>query len=265
MKLGCRQTYGVDYEHTFAPVAKMTTVRALLAMAALQNWEVMQMDVMNAFLHGDLYETVYMKLPQGYSHIGSRVVLNQGECSARTSDLVCKLKKSLYGLRQAPRNWFEKLATTLKQLHFIQSLSDYSMFTLTTANSITLVLVYVDDLLLAGNNLKEINHLKQMFSSTFKMKDLGNVSYFLGLKISRSSAGFFVSQKKYALDLLEEFGVNSTTSLRLPMDIHLRLNVDTGTFLTDPHPYQRLMGKLIYLTITRPDICFSLHILTQFM
>lgn len=204
--LGCRQTYGVDYEHTFAPVAKMTTVRALLAVAALQNWEVMQMDVTNAFLHGDLYETVYMKLPQGYSHIGSRVVL-QGECSARTSDLVYKLKKSLYGLRQAPRNWFEKLATTLKQLHFIQSLSDYSLFTLTTANSITLVLVYVDDLLLAGNNLKEINHLKQMLSSTFKMKDLGNVSYFLGLEISRSSAGFFVSQKKYALDLLEEFGV----------------------------------------------------------
>lgn len=97
------------------------------------------------------------------------------------------------------------------------------------------------------------------------MKDLGEVSYFLGLEITRSAAGFFISQKKYDIDLINEFGLSSVTPLKLPMDIHLRLKADTGTFLRDPHPYQRLLGKLIYLTITCPDIAFSVHILTQFM
>lgn len=261
--LGCRQVYGVDYEHTFAPVAKMTTVRALLAVAALKKWHVMQMDVTNAFLHGDLYETVYMKMPLGYTGIGSRISLNQGEILPSNSNLVCKLKKSLYGLRQAPRNWFSKLSQTLKDHAFVQSLSDYSLFTHTTATSITLVLVYVDDLLLAGDTMSQIDRLKLMLSTKFNMKDLGNVHYFLGLEISRSPAGFFISQRKYASDLIAEYGV--TSSLKLPMNIHLRLTADSGEFLNDPHPYQRLLGKLIYLTISRPDITYSVHILTQFM
>lgn len=171
----------------------------------------------------------------------------------------------MYGLRQAPRNWFTKISTTLQNLGFQQSKSDYSLFTLIKDATITLVLVYVDDLLLAGNNQQELVHLKQMLSNTFKMKDLGDVHYFLGLEISRSSAGFFVSQKKYTLDLIKEFGLTNVAPLKLPMDIHLRLTADTGNFLKDPHPYQRLLGKLIYLTMTRPDITFSVHILTQFM
>ncbi|KAL8145823.1 hypothetical protein AgCh_003826 [Apium graveolens] len=230
---------------------------------ALQHWHVMQMDVTNTFLHDNPYEIVYMRLPQGYSGIGSRVVLHhEGVFYPKTEFHVQTKEVSVW---KAPRNWFEKLSNTLKDLHFVQSLSDYSLFTLTTSYSIIFVLVYVDDLLLAGNNLAEINHLKQMMSGTFKMKDLGDVNYFLGLEIRRSTSGFFVSQKKYALDLLEEFDIISVTPLKLPMDIHLSLNVDTGTFLTDPHPYQRLLGKLIYLTINRPDICFSVHILTQFI
>lgn len=97
------------------------------------------------------------------------------------------------------------------------------------------------------------------------MKDLGDVNYFLGLEITRSAAGFFVSQKKYAVDLIAEFSLTDATPLKIPMDIHLRLKADSGDLLRDPHPYQRLLGKLIYLTITRPDIAFSVHILTQFM
>lgn len=221
--LGCRQTYGVDYEHTFAPVAKMTTVRALLAVVALQEWHVMQVDVTNALLHGELYKTVYMKLPQGYSHIGSRIQLNQGEHTVVKTESVCNLRKSLYGLRQAPQNWFEKISSTLKNLDFVQSLSYYSLFTLTKASSITLVLVYVDDLLLAGNDIEEIKQLKLMLSNTFNMKDLGDVHYFLGLEINKSSSGFFVSQKKYAVNLFDEFKMTSASPLKLPMDIHLRL------------------------------------------
>lgn len=263
--LGCKQVYGVDYEHTFAPVAKMTTMRALLAVAAIKDWYAVQMDVTNAFLHGDLHEVVYMKLPRGYTHIGCRITINQGEIKSVPSNLVYRLKKSLYGLRQAPRNWFSKLSTTLKSLGFTQSLADYSLFMHTTATFITLVLVYVDDLLITGDNLAEIDHLKKMLSTQFHMKDLGELRYFLGLEISRSTAGFFVSQKKYTLDLIDEFNLSQSTPLKLPMDIHLRLSHDTGEYLHDPHPYQRMMGKLIYLTITRPDIAYSVNILTQFM
>lgn len=120
--LGNRQVYGVDYEHTFAPVAKMTTVRALLDVAAVKNWYVIQMDVTNAFLHGDLDEDVHMKMSHGYTHFGCRIVLNQGESKAAKSNLVCKLKRSLYGLRQAPRNWFSKLSVVLKSLSYTQSI-----------------------------------------------------------------------------------------------------------------------------------------------
>lgn len=207
----------------------------------------------------------FMKLPQGYTHLGCRIVANQGELQAANTNLVCRLKKSLYGLRQAPRNWFDKLSCTLKKMKFVQSLSDYSLFTRHSDSNITLVLVYVDDLLLVGNNIKDIDGLKSMLSTNFKMKDLGEVHYFLGLEISRSNAGFFVSQKKYAMDLVSEFGLTDTTPLKLPMDVHLRLTNDTGVPLKDPHPYQRMLGKLIYLTITRPDICFTVHILAQFM
>lgn len=264
--LGCRQVYGIDYGETFAPVAKMTTVRALLAVAAMHNWHAIQMDVTNAFLHGDLTETVYMKFPRGYTGFGSRITAANALSTAPTGNsLVCKLKKSLYGLKQAPRNWFSKLSSTLKGLDYIQSKADYSLFTLTTSKSITVVLVYVDDLLISGNCLESINNLKRMLSSVFHMKDLGDLHYFLGLEIHRSQSGFFVSQQKYTLDLLEEYNLLHTKPLSLPLDIHLKLTPEKGDLLSDSQIYQRLLGRLIYLTITRPDITFAVHLLAQYM
>ncbi|WOG89729.1 hypothetical protein DCAR_0208967 [Daucus carota subsp. sativus] len=111
----------------------------------------------------------------------------------------------------------------------------------------------------------DIDQLKTFLSNAFHMKDLGNVSYFLGIEIDRSSTGFFLSQRKYTLDLLSEFGLQNSKSLKVPMDIHEKLTPTSGLLLTDPHPYQRLLGKLIYLTVTRPDITFSVHVLSQFM
>lgn len=263
--LGCKQVYGVDYEHTFAPVAKMATIRAILAVAAVNDWMVVQMDVTNAFLHGDLEEIVYMKLPLGYSHAGCRISVQTGEFKVTTnSSIVCRLKKSLYGLKQAPRRWFSKLSTTLIDMGFTQSKSDYSLFKLSGKESITLVLAYVDDLLIAGNSSYDIDILKKMLSAKFHMNDLGELRYFLGLEVERTSAGFFVSQHKYLVDILREFNMQSSTPLKIPVDIHLRLTKEMGNPLTDPHPYQRL-SKLIYLTVTRPDIVFTVHILTQFM
>lgn len=227
--LGLWQIYGLDYAETFAPVAKMTTVRALLAVAAMQGWLTIKMDVTNPFLHGDLDEVVYMKFPQGYTGLGSRVSVNQGEPTphTHTSSTVCRLNKSLYGLKQAPRQWFSKLSTTLHavyELHSIQSrLTIYSLFTKINAGNILLILIYVDDLLICGNCALDIQHLKSMLSTKFHMKDSGELRSFLGLEIDRSSNGIFVSQKKYTIDLLKAFGMLHVTPLKLPTGSHLKL------------------------------------------
>lgn len=160
--LGCKQVYGIDYLDTFAPVAKLTTVRILLVVAAVQNWIAIQMDVTNAFLHGDLHETVYMRAPKGYKGIGSRIVCDpRNNVDYSSVSFFCKLLKSLYGLKQAPKQWFTKLSMKLLDLGYNQSKTDYSLFTVTTASSITLVLVYVDDLLIAGNSTSDIDQLKK--------------------------------------------------------------------------------------------------------
>lgn len=264
--LGYKQKYGIDYVETFAPVAKMTTVRALLAVAAIKDWHVHQLDVSNAFLNGELEEVIYMKLPRGYKKQGSRISI--GDLSSQNDgdeQLVCRLKKSLYGLRQASRNWHHKLAITLVSIGFRHSKADYSLYSEVTEETITLVLIYADDLLISGNCLASIEKLKKRLSQAFHMKDMGPVSYFLGLEIDRSASGFFVSQKKYVTDMIKEFGMAGATPLKLPMDANLVLTPDKGVLLPDPQPYQRLLGKLIYLTITRPDLSFPVHNLAQFM
>lgn len=263
--LGCKQVYGEDYTDTFAPVAKMSTIRALLAVAAIMDWYTEHMDVSNAFLHGDLEETVYMKFPQGYTGIGSRIYKNKPGANSSHSSFVLKLLKSLYGLKQAPRQWFSKLSKTLINLGFKQSKSDYSLFTKITSTDTTVILIYVDDLMICGSNQAAIQHIQSMLSSVFHMKHLGPLRYFLGIEVSRSNSGFFLSQRKYTVDLIAAYGLSDAKPLTLPMDPNTKLTPEIGTPLDDATPYQRLLGKLIYLTITRPDIAFPVHLLSQYM
>lgn len=166
----------------FASVVKITAVCTILSVAATQNWFTHQMDLSNAFLHGELAETVYIKLPRGYSHLGSRISVNM-ELSTPSTYLVCGLNKSLYGLLQASRLWLSKLFTTLLHTDYKQSNTDYSLFSKDTSSSITLILVYVDDLLPRGSSMESINKLKLLLSQNFHMKDLGQLRYLLGLEI----------------------------------------------------------------------------------
>jgi transposase InsO family protein len=249
--LGNHQVEGIDYTETFAPVAKMTTVRVLLAVAAAKNWEVHQMDVHNAFLHGDLQEEVYMKLPPGFQ--------------VSLSGKVCKLRKSLYGLKQAPRCWFAKLSTALKAYGFQQSISDYSLFSMHRGTIHLHVLVYVDDLIVSGNNSAAIQRFKSYLSACFHMKDLGVLKYFLGVEVARGPGGFFLCQRKYALDIISEVGLLGARPASVPLEQNHRLALSTSKVLIDPEPYRRLVGRLIYLCFTRPDLSYSVHVLSQFM
>ncbi|CAH9140336.1 unnamed protein product [Cuscuta epithymum] len=248
---GNHQEEGIDYTETFAPVAKMVTVRVFLAVAAARNWELHQMDVHNAFLHGDLEEEVYMKLPPGF----------------RTSQpgLVCRLRKSLYGLRQAPRCWFAKLAASLRKYGFTQSYSDYSLFTWCRDNISLHVLVYVDDLIIAGNDSDAITAFKHYLHTCFHMKDLGHLKYFLGVEVARSAVGIYLCQRKYTLDIISEAGLLGAKPASFPMEQHHGLALANGELLADAEPYRRLVGRLIYLSFTRPDVAYAVHILSQFM
>ncbi|GKD45648.1 reverse transcriptase, RNA-dependent DNA polymerase [Tanacetum coccineum] len=180
-------------------------------------------------------------------------------------NLVCKLKKSLYGLKQAPRQWFAKLSSALLDFGYTQSKTDYSLFVKKHNESFITVLVYVDDLLITGNEKEQISSLKTRLTSVFHMKDLGEVNYFLGLEISKTAQGIFISQHKYTKDLLKEDGVLNNKPYKLPMDPNLKLQADVGTPLLDPEVYRRSIGQLIYLTVTRPYICYTVQLLSQFM
>ncbi|CAN1146609.1 Retrovirus-related Pol polyprotein from transposon TNT 1-94 [Linum perenne] len=249
---GFTQVYGIDFTDTFSPVAKINSVKALLAVSAIKHWHVHQMDVSNAFLHGDLEEEVYMTLPPGIS------------TSSSTKPQVCKLLKSLYGLKQASRRWFVKLTDALKFEGFKQSGADHSVFTYTTAAAIVVLLVYVDDILLAGNDLTVIEGVKQKLHKHFKIKDLGILKYFLGLEIARTKSGIFMTQRKYCLELIEEAGFLDAKPTVIPADYKLKLALDGGIPLQDATEYQQIIGRLHYLTITRPDICYAVQQLSQF-
>jgi hypothetical protein len=251
--LGNNQVEGLDYNETFAPIAKMVTVRTFLAVAAAaaKSWELHQMDVHNAFLHGDLEEEVYMKMPPGFRS----PTLNQ----------VCRLRKSLYGLRQAPRCWFAKLAGALKQYGFQQSHSDYSLFTLHKGTLQLHVLVYVDDLIISGNNSAAIHTFKHYLNTCFHMKDLGSLKYFLGIEVARYSTGLFLCQRKYAFDIISEVGILGVKPVAFPLDQNHHLPLADGPPLLDPDHYRRLVGRLIYLFVTRPELSYCVHMLAHFM
>ncbi|KAL8144668.1 hypothetical protein AgCh_003023 [Apium graveolens] len=254
------KTEGLDFFDTFAPVAKMTTFRVLLALAARQNWDITQLDVTNAFLHGSLYEEVFMDIPQGY------VISNEILQKYPGAQLVCKLIKSLYGLRQAPREWFDTLSTALLEFGFTQSFSDSSLFVLKRGSQLIMMLVYVDDMILTGNNSELMSQVKLFLASKFKIKDLGSLKYFLGIEIKRTAAGIFIHQNKYSLDIIKDVGYMDANPSLVPLDQHHNLTADSDSpVLSDLSAYRRLIGRLIYLTITRPDLSYPVHILAQFM
>jgi hypothetical protein len=248
---GYNQVEGIDYFETFSPVAKLTTVRTLLAVAAAKNWHLHQLDVNNAFLHGDLQEDVYMKIPDGVP--------------CEKPNLVCKLEKSLYGLKQASRKWYEKLTALLLKEGYTQSTSDYSLFTLTKNNTFTALLIYVDDIILAGDSTAEFDRIKAVLDVAFKIKNLGQLKYFLGLEVAHSKHGISVSQRKYCLDMLKDSGLLGAKPASTPLDTSIKLHSAAGVPYNDVSSYRRLVGRLLYLNTTRPDIAFATQQLSQFM
>ncbi|GJT50026.1 ribonuclease H-like domain-containing protein, partial [Tanacetum coccineum] len=216
-----RKAIGIDFDETFSPVVKIVTVRCLINLAVQNGWSLFQMDINNAFLYGDLEEIVYMALPPGYF--------------PDNETKVCKLNKSLYGLKHAPRQWNAKLTSALLEYNFVQSKSDYSLFIKSFDDVFIALLVYVDDIIITGNNTPK---------------------------------GICLNQRKYCLELIDEFGLLAGKPSNLPMQPNISLTSepsDTDPLLDNVTEYQKLIGKLIYLTTTRPDIAYTVSCLSQFM
>jgi hypothetical protein len=248
---GYTQTYGVDYEETFAPVAKMNTVRTLISCAANLGWNLFQMDVKNAFLHGELQEEIYMHIPPGFN-------------TRQTEGKVLKLHRSLYGLKQSPRAWFDRFRKAVLKLGFMQSNADHTLFYRRCGGKLTVLIVYVDDIIITGDDDQGIEKVKQHLTNEFEVKDLGQMRYFLGIEVSRSSRGIYLSQRKYVLDLLSETGMSGCRPALTPIEKNHRLTSESGEPV-DREQYQRLVGRLIYLSHTRPDIAFAVSVVSQFM
>ncbi|KAK3035841.1 hypothetical protein RJ639_032978 [Escallonia herrerae] len=213
---GYTQTYGIDYTKTFALVAKINTVRVLLSLVANLNWPLQQFDVKNAFLHGELSEEVYMELPPG--------------CMMPKTDSqkVCKLQKALYGLKQSLRAWFGRFTKSMRAFGYHQSNSDHTLFLKKNQGKITALIVYVDDMVVTGNDPEEREALQGHLSREFKMKDLRPLKYFLGIEVSRSNKGIFLSQRKYALNLLRETGMLACQPVDTLVEEGLKLRIESN-------------------------------------
>ncbi|GKV03587.1 hypothetical protein SLEP1_g15862 [Rubroshorea leprosula] len=247
---GFTQEYGINYEETFALVARLTSVHSLLAIVAIRRWKLFQMDVKNAFLNGDLEEEVYMKPPHGLHHLPNKV---------------CRLCRALYGLKQSPRVWYAKFSATVSEFGFTSSPHDTALFIHKTARGMVLLLLYVDDMIITRDDVAGVEELKQSLSQKFEMKDLGVLSYFLGLEVTSSDDGYLLSQVKYASDLVSKAELNDRKSVSTPLEPNVKLTPMDGSPLSDPTHYRQLVGSLVYLTTTHPDIAYAVHIVSQFM
>ena len=247
---GFTQEYVIDYEETFAPVARLSYVRTLIAVSAARKWPLFQMDVKNAFLNGELSEEVYMKLPPGYSY------------PPGFPHRVFRLRRALYGLKQAPRAWFAKFSSTISQYGFSGSSFDTALFLRRSGLGITILLLYVDDMNITGDDMQGIQDLKHFLGRQFEMKDLSPLNYFLGLEVSSSADGYYLTQAKYTFDLISRASITDSKIVDTPIEYNCRLNSHDGESLS---LYRQLVGSLIYLTVTRPDISYVVHVVSQFM
>lgn len=249
---GKTQQVGIDCDETFSPVVKPTTIRTVLSLAVSRSWPIHQLDVKNAFLHGDLQETVYMHQPPGFVD--------------RTAPRhVCRLRKSLYGLKQAPRAWFQRFATFIMSRGFRSSVSDNSLFILSRGGHMAYLLLYVDDIVLTASSTALLRDIISELSHEFAMSDLGALHHFLGISVTRTTTGLVLSQRQYAQEILGRASMSSCNSSVTPVDTGAKLSATAGSLLADPSLYRSLAGALQYLTITRPDISYAVQQVCLFM
>jgi hypothetical protein len=257
---GFSQVYGVDYLDTFAPVAKLSAIRILLAIATVEDLEIHQMDVVTAFLIPELEEEIYMEIPEGYLN-----AKDAGPSQILEGEKVCKLQKGLYGLKQSARLWNLRFRQHLMSLGFKQSVCDSCVY-INEQTGIILA-IWVDDLIVIGNDIALINKTKSDLKKEFEMKDLGELQYFLGIQVSRDRKNrrMHLNQSGYISSILERFGMQSSKPVSTPIATGTVLQKALSTdALVDQREYQSMVGSQMYsMLCTRPDTAFVVSQMSQ--
>lgn len=253
---GFSQRQGIDFHEIFAPVAKFASIRAMIALSAHFGLHLHQMDVRTAYLNGELEETIFMRQPEGFVVKGKE-------------HLFCRLKKSLYGLRQSGRAWYAKIDSTLRGLGFQRLSADHCLYRLEQHGLFVMLSVYVDDLLIASNSLPRLEQFKLNLARCFEMKDMGLAKFVLGIEIVRcsSTGSISINQRAYSESLLDRHGMADCKPVDTPLDPNIKLVKATeGSSMSIPAvQYQAAVGGIMYLMLgTRPDIAYAITTLSQF-
>lgn len=258
---GFNQREGVDYNKIFSPVVRHTSIRVLLAIVTHQDLELEQLDVKTTFLHGELEEEIYMTQPDGFQ-------------VPRKENYVCKLKKSLYGLKQSPRQWYKRFDSYMMKLGYSRSAYDCCVYYKLQDDSFIYLVLYVDDMLIAAKRKSDVQKLKGFLNVEFEMKDLGAARKILGMEIlrDRDQKKLFLSQKGYIQKVLARFGMSSSK----PIDISSAANIHLSTMFAPQSneekeymsqvPYASVVGSLMYAMVcTRPDLAHAVSVVSRFM
>ncbi|CAL5439703.1 unnamed protein product [Camellia sinensis] len=259
---GFGQKKGIDFDEIFSPVVKMTSIRVVLGLAASLNLELEQMDVKTAFLHGDLKEEIYMEQPEGFEVKGKE-------------NLVCRLKKSLYGLKQAPRQWYKKFDSFMVGHEYKRTVADQCVYVRTfPGGNFIILLLYVDDMLIVGQDATTIRSLKKELLQSFDMKDLGPAQQILGMNIvrDRKAKKLWLSQEKYVERVIEKFNMKDAKPVSTPLANHFKLSKNSCPSSTKERqemeaiPYSSAVGSLMYAMVsTRPDIAHAVGVVSRFL
>ncbi|KAK9212808.1 hypothetical protein WN943_002190 [Citrus x changshan-huyou] len=240
----------IDFTETFNPIVKAATIRIILTLAVNNDWMLRQVDINNAFLNGELTKMVYMPQPEGFM---DKSRLNH----------ICILKKALYGLRQAPRAWFDKLKGALNSWGFENSKCDTSLFFRMTKFEIVILLIYVDDIIITGDNSSSIEELVSNLNKDFALKDLGN--FFLKIQVNRNQNTILLSQTKYVQDLLAKTEMSNCKGIEPPFSTTEKLKKNEGEKFHDPTLYRSVIGSLQYTILTRPEFAYLVNKLSQYI
>ncbi|GJR41352.1 ribonuclease H-like domain-containing protein [Tanacetum coccineum] len=248
---GYTQEEGIDYDEVFAPVARIEAIRLFLAFASFMGFIVYQMDVKSAFLYGTIDEEVYVSQPPGF-------------VDPDHPTKVYKVVKALYGLHQAPRAWYATLSTFLEKHGYKRGTIDKTLFIKRDKKDIMLVQVYVDDIIFGSTNKSWCDEFEALMKSRFQMSSMGELTFFLGLQVKQNKGGIFISQDKYVAEILKKFDLVNVKAAITPMETKVPLTKDEEAFDVDVHLYRSMIGSLMYLTASRPDIMYAVCVCSRF-
>ncbi|GJR30466.1 retrovirus-related pol polyprotein from transposon TNT 1-94 [Tanacetum coccineum] len=248
---GYNQQEGIDYDETYAPVARLESIRILLAYACALDFKLFQMDVKSAFLNGFINEEVYVAQPPRFIDF-------------EKPDHVYKLKKALYGLKQAPKAWYDRLKAFLIKHEYKMGMVDNTLFTKKKSSNLIIVQIYVDDIIFGSTCQDMCDEFAKIMHDEFEMSMMGELNFFLGLQIKQMEDGIFFNQSKYIKEMLKKFGLEDSKPMKTPMSSDTKLTKDEECESVDSTKYRGMIGSLLYLTTSRPDIMFSVCLCARF-